>query len=823
MAGKQINAILSLTDKFSTPLFKVADNTGKASGKIKSQVSQLNRVANRAERRMDNLVKNAFKWGKRMAIAGAGVSLKVGWEGIKELDDGARKVKSITKEALKLNDIKDGLLSLSGKTGIDVSEIAEAQYMAISSSVDPSQSLDYAELATKMSKAGFADPRAAIDLVTSMQNAYGEKGIGQANKMADQFLHTQNRGKIEIAEMTQHYGKLIPLFSQAGVGYDQMNAAMATLTKMGMKPAEASTALAGAIRIMMNPTKKTKDALSELGLEFSASKLEAKGFVGVMDEVMKATGGDMDKITKIFPNARAMLAGASLTGEEGMGEMKAILKELNSGEIKGGLDKAYEVIQNSVGNQWEMLKKNMKNVNTKFYMQYEGNLAEKLKEINEWFENNPDKIESAVKKISDAIGKMIDTLINFAKFVSKHKESIKTIGVALGSLYGALKLFRGLSGLKSVLEVISGGLGVASLSKVGLAILGVAAAITAVYKIYKKVQKIREKFSKSPDNLSGNDVPQFSIDGLDQPMPELTETEESLLRIADAAKRAIGLVGDFIKFLGRVKEVLSSGEWLENNFLNLLLILPTPLKFISGVVVSVKNNFEQLLGGVSKTFDGIVTIIEGITSWDWEKVWEGFKLTLEGIHEFTLGVWGAIVDFITAPVSAVVRLLDNHFQDGIKRVRDAWESLIDFLKHPISGVVNLFTRTVSSNQTPPVRGQGAGSAGQRARNRSSSGATSLSNGIYSRHTGDLSWRGGVVQVSEKGGEILDLPGGTRIYPHDKSVREAYNEGLSVGNSNNSTPPIVVHFNGDLYGDDEYLVNRVGQGIANKIIAELANM
>ncbi|MEK5171820.1 phage tail tape measure protein [Heyndrickxia sp. FSL W8-0496] len=39
--------------------------------------------------------------------------------------------------------------------------------------------------------------------------------------------------------------------------------------------------------------------------------------------------------------------------------------------------------------------------------------------------------------------------------------------------------------------------------------------------------------------------------------------------------------------------------------------------------------------------------------------------------------------------------------------------------------------------------------------------------------------GGLAQINERGGEIVDLPNGSRVYPHDKSVQMARNEGKSV--------------------------------------------
>lgn len=46
--------------------------------------------------------------------------------------------------------------------------------------------------------------------------------------------------------------------------------------------------------------------------------------------------------------------------------------------------------------------------------------------------------------------------------------------------------------------------------------------------------------------------------------------------------------------------------------------------------------------------------------------------------------------------------------------------------------------------------------------------------------GTDSWKGGIAQVHERGGEIIDLPHGSRVYPHDESVSMARKEGMSTG-------------------------------------------
>jgi phage tail tape measure protein, TP901 family len=43
-------------------------------------------------------------------------------------------------------------------------------------------------------------------------------------------------------------------------------------------------------------------------------------------------------------------------------------------------------------------------------------------------------------------------------------------------------------------------------------------------------------------------------------------------------------------------------------------------------------------------------------------------------------------------------------------------------------------------------------------------------------SGTNNWAGGIVQVHERGGEIIDLPNGSRVYPHDESIKKARKEG-----------------------------------------------
>ena len=73
------------------------------------------------------------------------------------------------------------------------------------------------------------------------------------------------------------------------------------------------------------------------------------------------------------------------------------------------------------------------------------------------------------------------------------------------------------------------------------------------------------------------------------------------------------------------------------------------------------------------------------------------------------------------------------------------------------------------------------SAVQGAISRAVSGATINIPSVKVGHNalGTSNWAGGLTEINERGGEIIDLPRGTRIYPHDESVTMAFDEGMKA--------------------------------------------
>ncbi len=73
------------------------------------------------------------------------------------------------------------------------------------------------------------------------------------------------------------------------------------------------------------------------------------------------------------------------------------------------------------------------------------------------------------------------------------------------------------------------------------------------------------------------------------------------------------------------------------------------------------------------------------------------------------------------------------------------------------------------------------------------------------------WRGGYTRVNERGGEIMNLPSGTQIIPHDVSVKQAGGRSVTVN----------VNIQGNVIGNREY-TEQVGEYVGRKVLAALGN-
>lgn len=149
-------------------------------------------------------------------------------------------------------------------------------------------------------------------------------------------------------------------------------------------------------------------------------------------------------------------------------------------------------------------------------------------------------------------------------------------------------------------------------------------------------------------------------------------------------------------------------------------------EFIVGTFDTIGVAIDALL----TMFEGIISFLSGAFKTDWESVWNGCK-------EFVGTAFSGLADMVKVPINAVISIVNG----AISKIN-------------------------SIHFTVPEWVPGIGGKGWEGLNIPQ---------IPTLAKGTDNWQGGIVQISERGGEIVDLPSGSRVYPHDESVQIARQE------------------------------------------------
>lgn len=184
-------------------------------------------------------------------------------------------------------------------------------------------------------------------------------------------------------------------------------------------------------------------------------------------------------------------------------------------------------------------------------------------------------------------------------------------------------------------------------------------------------------------------------------------------------------------------------------------------------------------GAIAIAIGAVITVITLLIA-NWDKVKEVAQTVIE-----------AIVGFVTTLKDAVVQLA-TEIKDGIVGaftwVKEKVSGVFDWFGDKIGGIVDGIKSIPDKIKGFFGFGDGGGHA-----------------------TGTPYFKGGMTRINEGGrGEIVDLPNGTRIIPHDVAKKAA-----QAG----SAPSVVVNLTiqGNVIGNRQYM-EQTGDYIAKKILA-----
>ena len=205
----------------------------------------------------------------------------------------------------RANDLRRDIKGLSAEFGIAKNELVNGLYNALSAGVPKDNVIDFLRTASKAAIADNSDVAVSVDGITTVLNAF-KLEAAEATRIADVMFKTVALGKTNFQELSSTIAVVAPLAQASGVAFEQVFAAVATLTKQGTPTAQAMTQIRAAL-LSMNDT---------LGDGWSKTMTFQEGLQAMSDKA----GGSATRL-KAFngQDRRRMLAVLATTGENAQG------------------------------------------------------------------------------------------------------------------------------------------------------------------------------------------------------------------------------------------------------------------------------------------------------------------------------------------------------------------------------------------------------------------------------------------------------------------------------------------------------------------------
>lgn len=455
------------------------------------------------------------------------------------LEDAIAKVATIAdtseESGVPIEKLTDQIMELSDVSGVSAAELADNVYNAISAGQETADAVGFVENATKLAKAGFTDTGSALDILTTIMNAYGLEAE-DVTKVSDTLITTQNLGKTTVNELASAMGKVIPTAKANNVELSDLASMYAVMTSNGIATAETTTYL----NSMLNELGKTDSKAAEA---FAKGTEHIKEGGLTMAEAMEQ-GWDLTDVLSIL-DEQAAVSGttiANMFGSAEAGKAANVLwdnaEKLNEvsqqmGDSFGATDEAFSKLQTTsfqAQKTLNLVKNTMTDIGTMILemvapaLEKARDFIEQLKE--KWDELDPNTKETIIKvaAIVAAVGPVVAIIGGIISAIG----TIITIG---GTLVGAIG---------AVVGVVGGPL-----------LLAIGAVVAAGVLIYKNWDKIKEAAANLKEDLKAKwEGVKTDFDRVVTAIKsKLDSIKEKFKSIFDTIKNTVKGAIDFIKGL----------------------------------------------------------------------------------------------------------------------------------------------------------------------------------------------------------------------------------------------------------------------------------
>ena len=587
------------------------------------------------------------------ALAGAGAAaIKTGSEFEASVAKASTLFGGVKVDAEGLN---AKILAVSDSTGVAASQIGESLYNALSAGIpvteDMGAAMQYMEQSAKLAKAGFTDIDTAVTATAKVLNAY-KMDVSETDKVHKILMQTQNKGITTVGELGSVLAQVTPTAAAMNVSFEQVGAALATMTAQGTPTAQATTQLNS---LLAELGRKGQQANVNLQAAAAGTKYAGMSFqemmqagvplnevLGLMDEHAKKSGKSMIDMFGSIEAGKAALAMSGQNTKQYADNLAAMGTEADLVGV------AYEKVSNTLANNTQKIGNSLKNIGIAIYNDYQGPLAEVSKTALDMVQQlssafSEGGLEGLITSVGDVFAQVVQ------KAASAAPQLIQTAVQFVQSF---------LSGLQANLPAITQG-----------AINAVTALIQGASSVWPQVVQL------------GCDLLIQLTLGIAQSLPTLVPTMvevvmqmvqcliDNLPMLIDAALQLIlglaeGLIAAIPVLIEALPAIISS---LVEGLLGAVpQIIEAGITLLTALVEALPEIISQIVEVLPEIIDGIINAIVENYPLIMQAGIDLFLSLIKALPEIIVSLTSAMPQIITSIVGALVEGIPQLIEMGVQ-------------------------------------------------------------------------------------------------------------------------------------------------------------
>lgn len=230
----------------------------------------------------------------------------------KDFEAGMARVRAVTNASTEdFKAMEAEAKRLGGTTKYTASEAAAALENLTRNGLTPTQATAALSKTLQLAQANSISLAEAADMATDTMNGFA-MSVDELGTVNDMLSSTAAHSATNVLELAEAVKNAAPLATNCGIGIQETNAALGTLANVGIKGADAGTALKQVFMGLSTESEAGAKALAKYGLQINQETIAADGLAGTLKKLYDSGIGKSNQDLADVFGRRAFSGAAAL-------------------------------------------------------------------------------------------------------------------------------------------------------------------------------------------------------------------------------------------------------------------------------------------------------------------------------------------------------------------------------------------------------------------------------------------------------------------------------------------------------------------------------